>query len=341
MMAILFQDGFDIYGATSELTRRWAIAGGGISYLPTGGRFGGGAAKCVQRGVYLTTPQIGSPQTVILSFAYKSSNGQTDSSDLIIRFDNELGTLFSIYWLVDTNSWQARSGITTVIGTFDARLREVWHWISIKLTVSDTVGTIDVELDNVSVLSVSGADTHGNVGGTDTVTSIGLGAQNAVNQTWDDVIICDDTGSAPFNDLLSDRRIGTILPDSVGDSADFTASPAVGNYLNVDDTTPDDDTTYVESEVTTNLDLYNMEAVGWSPSTVDAATVVALVSNPDAGVTQCKLMCKSGTTEGAGSAQFATSGYTYLSELFLVNPDTASAWTEATINSIQAGIEIV
>ena len=341
MMAILFQDGFDLYGAIGEVTRRWAQAHATIfTYSTTSGRFGGGGITCTQDDTYLETPSLGSPQTVIISFAFKCDNNDALGTDRIIEFNNELGVLFSLYWIVGTNTWQARSGITTVLGSFNIT-RAVWHWISIKLTVSDTVGTIDVELDNVSVLSVSGADTHGNVAGTDTVTSIGLGGQLDISITFDDVIVCDDTGAAPFNDLLTDRRIGTILPNAAGDSSGFTASPAVANYLNVDDTAPDDDTTYVESEVTTTKDLYNMAAVGFSPSTVDAAAILALVSNPDAGVTQCRLKCKSGTTEGTGSAQFATSGYTYLNELFLLNPDTASAWTETTINSMQAGIEIV
>lgn len=334
-MAILFMDGMDLHGVTANLIRRYSsIAATNIAYLSTSGRFGGGGIRVNDDDKFFTVSTPSNPQTIIVSFAvFRTITGP--ASDTVFKILNAAANNFNFTEIGGTDTINVRLG-GSVKGSFTLPVG-VWNYLSIKLKVANTGGTIDVELNGTNVMTFSG-DT--NEGGNEFVDTVSFGGDVVQDWTYDDIIITDDAGSAPFNTLLADRRIETILPNATGDSAGFTANPAVDNFLNVDEASPDDDTTFVESDTSTTKDLYNMTALGFSPASIDAVNVVALATNPDAGTTQFKHKVKSGTTEGTGLAKSPPLGYTVFDEIFLNNPDTAAAWTESEINTMQAGMEI-
>lgn len=339
-MTLLFMDGMDLFGATSELTRRYdSVEGTSVAFGAALGRYGGGGIVVSDDDKYFSKSIPGTPQTAVVSFAiFRDSSAA--SADVVWKWDTDVSNGGLTFKTVPASASITVLRGTTELGTFAVGTGE-WHWVSMKVKISDSTGTIDVEVDGVSVFSFAGDTLQA---GTAVSGAFVFGGEQTVDFTYDDIIVTDVAGSAPFNDLLSDRRIDTILPNAVGDSSGFTASPAVDNYLNVDDTAPDDDTTYVEAEASTTKDLYNMASMGFSPGSIDLVNVVALARNPDAGGTQLKLIATeaaSGATEATGSAQTPTSGYGYLDEQFLLNPETAAAWTESEVNGIQAGMEIV
>jgi len=336
-MTILFMDGMDLYGVTADLSTRYAAVNGtNITYSATSGRFGGGGITVSDDDKYFNAPIAGTPQTAVISFGVFRTTVPS-AADIVFRANNSGAGNINFRTIAALPDIQIRRGPTTILGSFSLSLN-TFHWVSIKIKVANTGGTIDVEVDGVNVFSFTG-DTLNS--GTETNNSFDFGGDINQDFTYDDIIITDIAGSAPFNALLADRRIDTILPNATGDSAGFTASPVVDNFLNVDDTAPDGDTTHVEAEVAATKDLYNMASMGFSPSAIDAVNVVALSKNPDAGGTQYKLKVKSGVTEGTGSAITPTTGYQYDDEVFLTNPDTTAAWTESEVNSMQAGMEIV
>ncbi len=339
-MTILFMDGMDLYGATSNLSRRYDIVNSSVNWGAAFGRFGGGGIQVTADDLYFHKTLVGAPVEIIISFALFRSSTAAGGNDAVFIITNAGAT--------ELISWEPSAGSNIIVvnrggqfgtqlGSFSIGLNE-WHWVSMRYKASNTVGTYDIDVDGVNVFSFSGDTVNS---GFQEVNTVKFGADNLQDWTYDDVIITDIAGSSPFNDILTDRRIDTIRPDATGDATDFTASPAVDNYLNVDDVTPDDDTTYVESGVSADKDLYNFGALGFSPGAIDVVNVVGLVRNPDAGTTEFKMKVKSGTTEGDGSSQTPSATYKYLDDNFLVNPDTASAWTESEVNGMQAGQEIV
>lgn len=335
-MTILAMTGMDLFGVTANLVRFFeTIPGANVAYSTTSGRYGGGGITVSDDDFFFGKAIPGSPQTCVVSFAVFRT-GTSVQSDFIWHMDNNIFRGGISFKSVDSSSaiQVLRGG--AVLGTFVLGT-VAWHWVSIKVKLANTGGTVDVEVDGVGVFSFTG-DTV-STGIEECVTFLWAGGRFE-NFIYDDFIITDVAGAAPFNDLIADRRIDTIQPNATGASADFTAEPVVDNYLNVDEASPDDDTTYVEAETSTDLDLYNMAAMGFSPSSIDVVNVVALVKNPDAGGTQLKLKVKTGTTEGTGAAQSPTSEYLYFAEQFLLDPDTAAAWTESGVNAMQAGYEI-
>lgn len=335
-MTLLFMDGFDRYGALSEVTRNYEVVGlSGTSLLTTGGAFGGGAIEFT-RSVEMQKAIIGNPQTCIVSF----------------RIFRQVPSNDGDFFFIDTNAaggglvLESRDGTSTVavlrgsggslLGTFTLPV-QTWQWVSIKYKASDTVGTIDIQVQGSTVFTFPAGDTVKS--GTETCNLVRFGGSNIGSEIYDDVFITDVAGGAPFNDLLGDMRIETLLPDAVGDNADFTATPAVANYLNVDDVAPDDDTTYVESSTLADKDLHNLGALAITPGVIEAVNVFALARNPLGGGASLKLLAKENLTEGAGAVQSLGSGYSYINELFLVNPDTSAKWTETEVNAMQAGYE--
>lgn len=254
-MALLFMDGFDRYGATSEVVRNYdGLGTAGTSLLTTGGAFGGGAIKFTANR-HMEKAVAGTPQTCVVSFRINRAIPQ--STQFFIYIDNSVGgALFKLRQ--NSGSQVDVYAAGAVIGSFILPVG-TWEWVSIKVKASNTVGAIDIEVGGVNVFSFSG-DTISS--GSETCVNVRLGG-NALNgnETYDDIFITDVAGSAPFNDLLPDTRIDLLLPDAAGDSAQFTATPAVANYLNVEDTAPDDDTTYVESSTLADKDLHNLEGL--------------------------------------------------------------------------------
>lgn len=335
-MALIFMDGMDVYGVTADLSTRYDSVSTNIAYGAAIGRFGGGGIIVSDDDKYIQKAVTGFPQTGVVSFGVFRTT-TTPGADIIWRFDNSVaGGGVTVKTLGTAGTMEVFKGTATSLGTFTLSAN-VWHWVSCKYKAANTGGTFDVEVDGTNVFSFTGDTVNS---GTEDFRDVLLGGDIVQDFTYDDVIITDVSGAAPFNDLLSDRRIDTILPNAAGDSSGFTASPVVANFLNVDDTAPDGDTTHVEANVSTTKDLYNMASMGFSPAGIDAVNVVAQASNPDAGTPGVKLKVKSGTTEGTGASQTPSSGYGYIDELFLLNPDTSAAWTETEVNAMQAGQEI-
>ncbi len=338
-MTYLSSTGMDFFGATSNLIRFFnTVEGTNVTWGATSGRFGGGGITVDDADKYFSKAILGSPQTAVISFAVFRSNIAAVGGDTVWRLDNSsAGNGLQFRSNAASANITVFRGTTFDLGSFAIGLN-AWHWVSIKAKMEDPNGTVDIEVDGVNVFSFAGRTVQT---GTNTADNFLFGADQLQDFIYDDIFITDIAGGAPFNDILSDRRIDSLFPDAVGDSAGFTAVPAVDNHLNVDDVVPDDDTTYVEAEPSTTKDLYNFASMGFSPSVIDAVNVVALARNPDAGGTQLQLKVKSGVTEGTGGAQSPTTAYRYLSELFPTNPDTAAAWTESEVNGMQAGQEIV
>lgn len=334
-MTILFSDGMDLIGDTSHIINRYDAVDG-ATYEASGGRYGGGAINMFDDDRYLQVTLPSNPTTFIISYAVRRNSVGTQL-DTVAIFDSSVGSGVINFRSVSASpNIQVRRG-STVLGTFSLAA-DGWHWFSMKVFVHDSTGTIDIEIDDVSVLSLSGIDTLNS--GSAFCGGVRLGATTVDDFKYDDIIITDGGGSAPFNDILSDRRIETILPDGAGDSTDWAVSGAATNREAVDEVPPDDDTSYVEDSVSAELDLYTMASMTGGLGSIDAVQVVVNARNPDGGTNTLILKAKTGTTEEDSATKNLSSGFAYYTHLMLVDPDTSIAWTESGVNGMQAGVEI-
>lgn len=332
-MAKLLSDGMDMYNVVADLSQRYSTTGSARVYGSTIGRFGGGGIRFDNGSSSIIAVVIGEPQTAIVSFSIFRSNTVPTANQDLFRFENASASgLISL----ESNASDVVDVMRGVVslGTFTLT-KNVWHWLSIKVKASNTVGTVDIKVDDVDVFSFSGDTVDSGLEVIEKAQFIGNSVQDI---TFDDIIISDIAGAAPFNDILPDSRIDTLTPSAAGDSTQYTGSPSA-NFTNAQ--TNDGDTSTNVDATSGNKDLYNLGDMSFTPVNIDAVDVVTCVKNPTPGTELVKLKTKTGTTEGTGSNITLTSSYAYKQATFLVDPDTGVAWTESGVNGMQAGMETV
>lgn len=119
----------------------------------------------------------------------------------------------------------------------------------------------------------------------------------------------------------------------------WTNLGAVSHYLLVNESNPDGDSSYVQSNTVNNIERYNFAAI-------PGANVIAVVIWPfarkdDGGFRTIQGAIKSGSTLGTTGTDVALgTNYQYLFCQSLTDPNTGAAWTLAAVNAAEFGIKI-
>ena len=331
-MGLIFSDAMDSHGVTANLMNTYNEVTGGVAYLSSGGRFGDGAIEVTDDFTSFSKTFI-AIQDVYISTAVFINVFAGGSTVMIF---NHIGDDVKI--VADAvGNWGLFVGAST-IRTIPISAG-VWHWVSMHLRVHATLGRWEVTVDGISLMDFTG-DTLG-AGTPDTINGIAFGSGKNAVYKWDDIIITDGLGSPPFDDLLTDRRIETIRPDGVGTATNFAPFPADGvNWNKVDEAVPDDDTTYVEDSVSAQRDTYTHGNMTLTPASIDGLVVKTLAKNPDGGSNDIKHVIDSNGSVSVGSAVGTTNAYQVKQTLFETDPNTATAWTKAGVDAVEAGFEI-
>ena len=163
------------------------------------------------------------------------------------------------------------------------------------------------------------------------------GPYSFVTNQYDDIYICDSTGS-DNNDFLGNRKVVALRPSAAGDDTDWTPS-AGANYDAVNEVELDEDTTYVETSTTLDQDLYDYDALA------DVTNIQGIQINTEVRVTDAQsydlnAVIKSGATEDEGSEDTITpTTFVTHTRIAETDPNTSSAWTLSNVNAAQFGIK--
>lgn len=222
-------------------------------------------------------------------------------------------------------SGTANTLITTASGLVSAG---TWYHLGVEVVRSATVGTCNVYLNGVQVVSLTGANT-----GSDAVSSIVCASQNNVNVTWDDFYVCD------VATWLGECRSSPLVPTS-DVSVDFTPSTGSSNYAVVDELPPDT-SDYVYSDVASDRDLYGVTDLSFTPLSIAGVKTSLLARKDDISTRTFRSVLKSGSTTATGATTAAQGSYSFSSDIFPTDPDTSSAWTKSGVDALQIGFEIV
>jgi len=119
--------------------------------------------------------------------------------------------------------------------------------------------------------------------------------------------------------------------------------PASGShYDKVDETTKDDDTTYIYTATEGDQDLFAIGNTGFNYDVYYVA-VTAYCKKVGGGTNPAvKALCKTHGTIYKGSRSIVSSSTAYTAEakIWYDNPDTGNAWTQQEINDLEAGVEL-
>lgn len=343
-MALVYYNGFDALsvGALGVQAQSRGIYSGYGGAIATGGR-GGGDCLDVSLDKYASLLLGSSYTDLVFGMAVRTTNA---GYRLGVTFQNAEGIACMLAETSDHHlGFYLPNGYgnpTTLLATSTAVITQnTWYYLEGKLSIDDTTGSLQLLLDGVEVINVSGIDTKfTTMAGTDRIRFSG--------GLFDDVYIedtTDGTGSQghAFDDFLGDVTCEVIRPTGNGASSDFTGSDgnSTDNYLLVDDAPgPDDDTTYVASATPTDKDLYEYGSIAATSGSIYAVQTLPWIRKDDAGARTFKAVARlSGGTEEAGAETSLNETYGFRAEMRTQKPGGGD-WSIADLNGAQFGVQV-
>lgn len=340
-MSLVYLDSCgDVY-TTTQLSKRWDVVtgsptvsssigrrvGAGINLPTTGDRLQKNIPGLVEYGVGIAAKL----DTLVATDLLTLREGTTDH--IIVRL-----TALGAVEVLRAPSTQL--GITPNALVFPG----FFNYIEIRALIDGAAGTIELDLNGTNLISLTSQDTD-NGGAVPEIDNIEIEG-SAGNLTIDDFYILNTLGTAPQNDLLGDTAVWNLLPIGDGNINDWPVlepTTPTTSFDKVDDQTPDDDTSYVASDVTGSIEFFDMAVVP-EPGGISAIFGVQLnmYARKDATTTRLvKAKTRVNSTNFDGDNQPLISGYVYLHQLWDDDPDTAVQWIESGINGAEFGIQIV
>jgi hypothetical protein len=213
-------------------------------------------------------------------------------------------------------------------------IANAWKHVEAKFVIDAAAGSVEVRVEQVTVLTLAGIRTSSNVvGAVATVQNVQLGNSNLINYYTKDFIIWDGTGGFN-NDFMGSCQVLKIIPD--GDVAlNWTPSTGLTGYNLINEVTPDDDTSYITAPSPapapykcslSDLPVYVTVVKGVMPIHRSRKT--------DGGTGNIQLGVVSGAATGLGVDRPITTAYTYWWDVFDSDPNIAAAWTKAAVNAM-------
>lgn len=339
-MATLFFDGCE--HASSPTEKGWTISGA-VSYSTTQKRTG-------SRSLYLNGSSYANLH------AQRAFGSNLATSRLLFGFYTATTAAFGLCGWVDGSTIQvslrynADGTITalrgnwstgTVLGTSSATITgsSFGNHIEAAATIDGTSGSVQVWLNGVSILSLTGVNTKASANAYATGGFLGwqgaaAGASGAVAY-YDDIILSSDTAQ------IGAATVVTLMPSGAGTTTQWTPSTGA-NYAAVDETTANSDTDYVSSSTSGQIDTYAMGDLAGTTSGTILAVAVNVVARDDAGGSpQLQPTIRSGGANYSGTAKATSSTYANLQEIWETDPATTATWTISGVNALEAGVKKV
>jgi hypothetical protein len=345
-MALLFRDSFDHYSTATHLGEKWGLRGAGTSTAATAiGATGRNATQGLRLskagagdGAWVQRP-VTNLGTVVIGFSLKG----TGADLALVQFIDNATVQCSVNLRSD-GRLEARDGAGSVIGTGTAVISSsIAKYVEIKAVIHATTGDIDVKVDGATDIDTGGNDdTQATANAF--ITGVRLGEHSSTSATYnydfDDFYLLDTTGGA-LDTFLGDVRVEALFPSGAGGSTQFTPSTG-SNFQNVDDSTPDDDSTYNESATVGHLDRFALGNLVTVTGTVLAVSVLSRIRKTDAGARTMRnhvyLSTAGSPTEESGDLTPSTS-YSWLESVHRLDPD-AAAWSVTKVNALEIGYEV-
>ena len=330
-MSLVFTDSFDD-GMTAQ---KWANVAGNGNVSLVAARNGNG----LQLGYVGSSapthffPSSAEHATLVVGFAFQPSVDVSGSSWVQFRSDAAATTHVAVQ--INGDGSIRANGASSGVGVI--RL-DVWQYVEIKAVLSDTVGSVDVRVDGVSVLSVVNVDTKN--GGTKTVfDALSLGGAafgTGRHFVYDDLYVCNGAGTVN-NDFLGDVSIEALRPTSDVAVA-WTPTPGPSNYTAVNDSTYDN-TTHVQASATGQKDVYALGNLAATGGPVRGVMVNTVADATDSGGASMNALLRVSATDYTSSALTLDTTEKVHTAAWDVNPGTVAAWTVADVNALDAGVQ--
>jgi len=343
-MTILYCDGFENYGVQADFAG-YLTSGGVSAFLGTGRDAGSGSSIRLLLSTNTLVRSIVNSVSGVTGFGFKYNTAPVITDWFAeLREVGASGGDHLLLYLTSSGQLQVRRGGTTLGTSVRTLAEDVWNYIEWRWLIDNAAGETQIKVNGKSGgwINLSSQDT--NNGGSDFVDAVALkGSENFSGRPYDfdDWYILDLLGGAPGNTFLGDSIVETLNPSGAGAEAQWTPSAGVP-FQNVDEETPDGDTTFNSSAVVGDDDRHAMANLVNVPSTIFAVQINGAFRNENSGARDLRLKAFDGVTEGQGANFAPTFDPAYVGEIamFEDHPTDANPWTTAEVNAMEAGYRV-
>jgi hypothetical protein len=352
MPSVLFHDGLGQYADTTDMATRFLSVSSGTLAADTprtgAKEYTTTAGTASSFGGFIVAVNPSASSGVVGSRVYvKGLSGSDDRLNTIFEIRHPSGTgHLSLGMRNDGSLRVARSIYSgTTLGTSAAGVLAALtrYFIEMVFTIDETAGSVEVFVNGVSVLSLTGQDTC-NVTGETAWTTVAFNAGNAtygVKHT--DVYVADDADDdlSPVGECQTDFH----QLNGDGNSSDWTRSTGAVQYATIEEV-PVSATDYNGTATVGNKDTMALEALKETGAEIIAVTPVLYAWKEEPGSALIKTVVRRGTTDYASTTAVAPSegsaNARHLSDLpLMTDPSTDLPWTETDFNGMEVGYEKV
>lgn len=377
-MTVIVTESFDVISGSSALINSYLGYKHGKFIPGIGGRVGSsfsGVALGVAAGRHLNAMYLLSLSATGSTASFVTVFDSTEEDDVIVlglaingqfcstsgdgiffsEYRNIAGALnrfdhvkFNPNTLSSTNGiMDVKNAAGTTVGSVTGVFISTWKYLEIKVKIHDTLGTIEVRIDGVTVLNLTGQDTRNNTAGTTGLINaivINQTTQNATTTVYlDDLYVLNEQGASPCNDFIGDVTITYIQPNGVGSNTNWTPSASVPNWDTVNDAlaTAPIITDFVTTYATDSKDSYVVEDMPQvTPVRPLAVVNYALLDKTDTGPRTAALVTKLGANELQSADQLlrdnTNGGPSYCKQVLQTKPG-GGVWTITDVNAMEIG----
>ena len=363
-MALLFLDGMEGYGSSTDLFRngsgpcRWSTTVGAPTITINSTTFRttqvtGANSRALQsywpgsggqHGIYMNIP---SSTELIVGFGFYYTNA-TGTATILSFWDTSsvsqgvcLGINLGTGTLTVSTVQNSGTPNTTLATSSTGLSPNAWNYIELRIKLGTTNGEAQIYLNGVQTLNVNNINT---ANGITSYSKLAFGIFHGsytfavVSFYFDDLYICDTTG-ATNNTFLGPISVYSLVPTGAGSSTQMSVTGAATNWQAVAEAGAADTGTYVSSATTGNKDYYTFETLPGSVTSVPGVLIRTVCTTPDAGTRKLKINLKY-TASVISSALRGLSLGSWFTEYFVSDtaPDGA-AWTKAKVDSLEGGGE--
>ena len=339
---LLHIDGFDTYASTYDLTQTYYLVNN--PYLSTsGGRFGKGCVQFNNSGQTFRWSNNTALTNIWLGFAY--TPWVTPAAGAIVTFMSASGVEASLYVNANTSTWTfLRGDNNAYLGSATVAIPvNMYHWIDIHYSISNSVGVFELWVDNARYINLSNINNTQYNNSSFSIISFGATIVNSTNPAYgvyDDLYILDTTG--PYNNTrLGDSRIETLAP--ISDTGSNNGTPSTGTtHYNLVNALPwaAGSTSITIAETAGQEELFNMKSLSVTPTAIAAVKVKAITSQTSGGSMYANTIVVSNGIENDGNATLLSTSFGSVSNIFPTDPNTSNTWTSSSVNSMSCGFKV-
>lgn len=347
-MAILLIDSFDHYDDSTEMQRKgWTISSWSFTFAQ-GGRFSG----------YSIAPSANdlTPGRETVAIHPLPNTSDFLYFGVAVYLDSTIYPKFVGF--MDSGSYQCGIKINTdrtlsiMRGSYGGTVLyttttfislTTWTHISFEVLIHNSVGTAKLWINGELICDLSGLDTQATSNAyANQVVLYGQNRAQSIKEIYfDDLYVGDDSGSVNTS-CPTEARIVSLYPTSSGTYAEWSHTGTTYAWQAVDDSFPDDNTSYIYSNVSGTRATFTFGDLDVDVDNVYAIQLVDYGRKDDADVRATKFMMglPSGTFYNLGTGSYMGSDYQYFTYIQEVDPSTDSALDRDVVNNNEYGIVV-